>query len=74
MWSPENISKRSNVAVTWQKDHSERGFIQKEMGILDPAIPSNIKKIKKEYSHGNIVTRLKAKIVTHKEALIVKIW
>ena len=44
------------------------------MGILDPAIPSNIKKIKKEYSHGNIVTRLKAKIVTHKEALIVKIW
>ena len=42
------------------------------MGILDPAIPSNIKK--KEYSHGNIVTRLKAKIATHKEALIVKIW
>ena len=29
---------------------------------------------KKEYSYGNNVTRLMAKIVTHKEALIDKKW
>ena len=58
--------------MPWQKDHSERGFIQKEMGILGHAIPSHSKK--KEYSYGNIVTRLKAKIVTHKEDLIDKKW
>ena len=30
--------------MTWQKDHSERGFIQQEMGILGHAIPSHLKK------------------------------
>ena len=42
------------------------------MGILGHAIPSHIKK--KEYSYGNSVTRLMAKIATHKEALIDKKW
>ena len=27
--------------MKWQKDHSERGFIQQEMGILGHAIPAH---------------------------------
>ena len=45
------------------------------MGILGHAIPSSFSK--KEYSYGNNVTRLMAKIVTHKEALALidkKLW